>query len=97
MPNSRRNRALHWFNHQLRLVTSEPLALWLATELPYESGGVVPDPFVELVADVELEGNARIGAVACPLPHGAEDPEGNIIPTRALWAAEACPACGAAL
>lgn len=97
MPNSRRNRALHWFNHQLRLVTSEPLALWLATELPYESGGVVPDPFVELVADVEAEGSALIGAgPSCEWKHGEEDPEGNVTPS--LWLTFAvCPACGAAL
>jgi hypothetical protein len=52
----------------------------------------------QLVADVEAEGNALIGAEPCafPRPHGAETPDGDIEP--GLWLKlSACPGCGGAL
>jgi hypothetical protein len=52
----------------------------------------------ELVADVEAEGNALIGAEHCafPRPHGDETPDGDIEP--GLWLKlSACPGCGGAL
>lgn len=91
--------ALRRYLRNFQLVSSEPLALWLSTELPDASGGIMPDPFVEIVADVEAEGSALIGAgPACQWRHGVEDPEGNVIPAN--WLALTglpCPACGAAL
>lgn len=48
-----------------------------------------------LVADVEAEGSALIGAVSCSWRHGAETPAGDVEP--GLWLKFAgCPGCGAA-
>jgi hypothetical protein len=53
----------------------------------------------QLVADVEAEGSALIGAeehCAFPRPHGGETPDGDIEP--GFWLRlSACPGCGAAL
>lgn len=92
--------ALRRFLSDLKLIGTRDgaLALFMTTVYPYESGQPALDPWPEVVADVEREGNARIGAVSCPMPHGVEDEyDGVAAPTRALWAAEPCPACGAAL
>jgi hypothetical protein len=85
--------ALRRFIDAFRDATSHPLALWLSTELAEESGGVVPDPWPVLVADLEAEGNALIGARTCPVPHGPEDSRGRI----AAASLYPCPSCGAAL
>lgn len=74
--------ALRRFEQDKALVEANPLAAWLATELPDASGGIMPDPFEEIVDDVEIEGNTRLVGVRCPARHGEY---------------RTCPTCGAAL
>lgn len=92
--------AMRRFKSEFLAVASRPFAAWLATELAVELGdprfSASPD-LARLVADAEAEGNALIGAVPCPLPHGFDIGDPVPAPTSALWAAGPCPSCGAAL
>ena len=96
MPASR--PALRRFIDAFRDATSHPLALWLSTELAAESGGIAPDPWPDLVGDLEAEGSRAIGAVECGADHGFERPAhpGETEPSAWLLMS-ACPRCEAAL
>lgn len=77
--------ALDAFVRNLRAVESSRVAMWLSTEAPDQG---FPDPWTPLVADLETEGNAVLGAVPCIAPHG-HGRDGTVPFT------DACPACGA--
>lgn len=66
--------AMRRFKENFLSAESNPLAMWLSTELaPAFGRGEEWDPFVTLVRDVEDEGSALIGAKPCPGQHGAEE------------------------
>lgn len=94
--------AMRRFKSEFPAVASRPFAAWLATELAGELGdprfSAEPD-LARLVADVEAEGNALIGAVPCPRRHGIENNKGEIGTYDFAEDRDVlpCPACGAAL
>lgn len=92
--------AMRRFKDHFREATSNALVMWLSTELaPTFGKGEEWDPFVTLVADVEAEGNAVVGARTCPRRHGIEDNRGEIGTYDFLEDRDVlpCPRCGAAL
>ncbi|WP_036959103.1 hypothetical protein [Promicromonospora kroppenstedtii] len=90
--------AMRRFKNRLLDAESNPLAMWLSTELaPAFGKGEEWDPFVTLVSAVEAEGSALIDAVKCPdgLPHGVAFPSDASGSIRDVFS-EPCPSCGAA-
>lgn len=51
----------------------------------------------ELVADVEAEGSALIGAVPCGVDHGYQSPAHPADSVPSVYMEPACPDCGAAV
>lgn len=92
--------AMRRFKDHFLRATSNALVMWLSTELaPAFDRGEEWDPFVTLVADVEAEGSALIGARPCRVDHGYDGvglSSGEMHPSAYLLG-QACPECGAAL
>lgn len=89
----RRWTAYDRFRSNLRSAESHPLAAFLSFSDEAAGIGLGPD-WRGMVADLEAEGSALIGAVPCPdaIPHGWEHSQtGEVLD----FTGGPCPSCGA--